>query len=105
MAVLSLLALAGALYSLVLGVLTSRTYFGVEKNRAFVRLTPDIDPPLWRVALGHVTGLLATILWLFRWPSVTEVWMTLCLAPALVVPYPIVLNNMLEWVMYLIFGE
>jgi hypothetical protein len=105
MAVLSLLIVAGVAYSVVVAVLTSRTYFGVSSNKPFADNWPDIDPPLWRVALGHIAGLLSTVLWLLRWPSATEVWMALCLVPLLFVPFPLILNNMLEWVTYLIFGN
>lgn len=105
MAVLVLLIVAGVAYSAVLAVLTSRTYFQVSSNRPFAPAWPEIDPPLWRVALGHIASLLSTVLWLLRWPSVIEVWMALCLVPLLFVPFPLILNNVLEWGTYLIYGR
>jgi len=56
-------------------------------------------------ALHHLTGLLSTIAWLIRWPSFTEIWCCLSLVPLLFIPFPTILNNMLEWVMYLVMGE
>lgn len=109
MAVLSLLIIAAMAYSAVVGLLTIKTKLGVSSNKPFAPVTApeliDIGPPLWHVALGHIAALLSTVLWLLRWPSVTEVWMAMCLVPLLVVPFPIILNNMLEWVMYLVLGE
>lgn len=105
MPVLTILAVAVSVHTGIVALLTSRAYFRVTDNKAFAGSCPEIDPPLFLVASRHVSGLLSTFFWLVRWPSVTEVAMATCLVPFLFVPYPLILNNILEWVMYLIFGE
>lgn len=105
MALLSLTVVAAVLYTVAVACISSRTHFGPHSNKPFAPDYPDIDPPVRLVALRHIVALSSTILWLLRWPSVVEVWMALCLVPLLLVPYPLILNNMLEWVVYLIFGE
>eukprot|EP00775_Hariotina_reticulata_P010579 gene10579-10738_t len=55
--------------------------------------------------MHHLTGLISTVAWLIRWPSLTEVWCCMSLVPLLFIPFPTILNNMLEWMMYLLMGN
>eukprot|EP00878_Enallax_costatus_P041698 GHUV01048557.1.p1 GENE.GHUV01048557.1~~GHUV01048557.1.p1 ORF type:complete len:389 (+),score=43.96 GHUV01048557.1:485-1651(+) len=105
MALLSLCVLVWLSYIVGLLVLTSWARIWRHSNRPFAPRHPDIDPPRWRAAVGHAWELLSTLRWWIRYPSFIEGWMALCLVPFLFSEFPLVLNNIVEWGAYLVFGN